>query len=171
MASTPIIAQATVDTLLIQTALDVMHKRIDSLERDASVALKTAKELAASQALFEYKHETAKKVSDKLEKIVDRICDKGEDELRKTIEMLDRREAKLAENIVAHKEIILREVALQHQSLKTDITTLVRELGDLKQSTAEDRKDFVTLQKWMWGLIGAAAVMSFLGDKIVGALF
>jgi chromosome segregation ATPase len=132
---------------------------------------KVVNELGQDRALFHYKQEQARRVSDKLEQLVDRITEKGEDSLKETIDIIDKREARLAESIVAHKEIILREVALQHQTMKQSIDTLTQKMADIVSSQAEDRKSFLAIQKWAFMLMGGVGVLAAFGDKILALIF
>ena len=158
------------DFNVVRIALDAITARIDEVKTDMEAVTEAVSHIGRDQAVFEYKHDQAQRVSDKLEQIVDRISEKGEDELRNTIEMLDKREEKLTDSIVTHREVILREVALQHQTIKQSIDTLTRDLGDLAKMQSADRKEFLIVQKWMWTLAGAIGAVSILGEKILDVI-
>jgi archaellum component FlaC len=154
----------------VKIALDALSTRMDGLKSDINAVSNTVSEVARDQTVFEYKHDQAKRVSEKLEQIVDRITEKGEDELRKTIEMLDRREEKLTDSIVTHKEIILRDVALQHQTIQQSIANLTKEIGDIVKAQSEDRKEFATVQKWVWMLMGSLTALGLFGEKLMALI-
>jgi prefoldin subunit 5 len=158
------------DIMLIQSSIAEVHKRLDSMDVEVHTQNEVINDLGRAHAVFEYRHNEAKQISEKLEQLVDRISERGEDELRQTIEMIDKREERLAESIAAHKEIVLREVALQHQTLKQSIDSLQRAIDELVRSRTEDSKQFDAIKKWMWSLMGALAVLSFFADKIISAV-
>jgi hypothetical protein len=157
-------------SFLNETAIAGLTSRVDRITDDVGDLNKVVNELGQDRALFHYKQEQARRVSDKLEQLVDRITEKGEDNLRETIEIIDKREVRLVESIVAHKEIILREVALQHQTMKQSIDALGVEMTKIAAGQAEDRKAALAVQKWIWTLMGGLAVIAALGDKILGLI-
>lgn len=156
----------TFDILVIHE----IHKRLDVLEDMATNHSEVINSHAKEQAVLTYRHEHAKQISEKLERIVDQLHQKGEGELRATIEMIDKREERLADSIIAHKEIVLREVALQHQTLKQAIDSLQKAVDGLNQSTTERSKELDEIKRWMWTIAGSLAVVFFFADKIVAIL-
>jgi hypothetical protein len=158
-------------SLLNETAIVSLTSRVDRITDDVGDLNKVVNELGQDRALFHYKQEQSRRVSDKLEQLVDRITEKGEDSLKETIDIIDKREARLAESIVAHKEIILREVALQHQTMKQSIDILTLKMAEIVATSTDDRKSFLAIQKWAFMLMGGVAVLAAFGDKILALIF
>ena len=108
-------AKPTFDIPYIQSSLDEIQRRMEIIDETLLRQSEVVNNHAREAAVFSYRFDQAKRISDKLEELVERITQKGEDELRQTVEMIDRREERLASSLTAHKELVLRDVALQHQ--------------------------------------------------------
>ncbi len=158
------------DILVVKNTIEVITSKLQCIETDISRVNEVINSHAREQAVFAYRHEQAKQISDKLEQIVDRINERGEEELRATIEMIDKREERLNDSIVSHKEIILREVALQHQTLKQAIDSLQKSITDLSDQHKEQNKTVDGMKKWMWMILGGASVLGLFTDKLVSLI-
>lgn len=162
--------EANFDILVIKSSVDSLVTKMQAIETDISRVNEVINSHAREQAVFAYRHEQAKQISDKLEQIVERINEKGEEELRATIDMIDKREGRLNDSIVSHKEIILREVALQHQTLKQSLDSLQGSIKDLVEQHKTQGKELDAVKKWMWTIAGAVGVISMFADKIFALL-
>lgn len=151
--------QAGQTNALLQHQVDLYEKRIGTIEESVHAISTLANQLAQSHTIFDYKMDDGKRVSDRLTGIVDRMTEKGEGELRKTIELLDKREAVLNTSIVSHREIILREVEGKHMFLLKQITDLTEKVDSISD-------DLTSMQKWVWLVMGGAATLSFLAEKV-----
>jgi len=158
------------DIISIQGSILDLQRRMELIDETFLRQSEVINNHAREQAVFSYRFDQAKRISDKLEDLVDRITQKGEDELRKTIEMIDRREDHLSASMQAHKELVLRDVALQHQTLKQSMDGLQKAVDELIRIRSQDALQFESIKKWMWGLMGALAVVSFFADKIISSL-
>lgn len=160
----------TFDILLINQSIGEINKQLASIKADQNTQNEVINNHSKEQAVFGYRHEQAKQISDKLEKIVERLNEKGEDELRKTIDLIDKQETRLADVIVSHKEIVLREVALQHQTLKQSIDNISKLMDDMgkKQDKATADTDFI--KKWIWIAIGGVTVLSGFAPKLIALI-
>jgi uncharacterized phage infection (PIP) family protein YhgE len=157
----------TFDIMIIQSSLAEMTRRVTEIETDIQRINEVINGHAREQAVFAYRHDQAKQISDKLEQIVERINERGEDELRKTIELIDTREARLADSITTHKEIVLKEVALQHQTLKQSIEQLQSSVTDLAKNLSDSAKDMLSVKKWMWTIGGGIATLVALANWVI----
>lgn len=162
--------EPTFDIMIIQGALTDIGRRVADIEADISTINEMINGHARVEAVFAYRHDQAKDISDKLELAVDRIIEKGEDQLQATIEMIDKREIRLTESIAAHKEAMFREIALQHQTLKQSIDHLQKSLEAIGSNQQTNAKEVETVKKWLWTLAGGLITLSLIADKIWGLI-
>lgn len=138
-----------------QREIDGLDRRLGHIENSTQTLTGLVNSLAQAQSLFEYKHEQAKRVSEKLETLVEKINERGDAQLVRVEDMLDDREKRLNDSIASHKEILILEIDKRAQSIAQYESRLVK---------AEQKID--NLNKIVWMAMGGAAVISFLIEKL-----
>jgi 23S rRNA pseudoU1915 N3-methylase RlmH len=140
---------------------DVNHvvRRIESVEASHQTLTGLVNSLAQSQTLFEYKHEQANRVSQKLETLVEKINERGDNQLQRVEDMLDDREKRLNDNMTQLKQILMLELANKTAPI-VDLAVRVKKTED----------DVNTLNKIIWIAMGGAAVISFLIEKLFSVI-
>lgn len=158
------------DILLINQSISEIHKQIAGIKIDQNAQNEVINNHSKEQAVFGYRHEQAKQISDKLEKIVERLNEKGEDELRKTIALIDKQENRLADVIISHKDVVLRQVDLQHQTLKQSIDNISKLMDGMGKKQDKSTEDTNFIKKWIWIAIGGVSVLSGFAPKLIALI-
>lgn len=136
------------------------QNRLGAIENCMTDMKSVVGQLTSDQAIFKYQANQAQRVSEKLEAIVDRIVEKGDAEIYKTLDMLNVTEVKLERSLLAHKDAVMRDVAQQHQTLAASISSLREQMSSLSA-------DQQAMQRWMWILMGTLATLSVVAQRIL----
>jgi 23S rRNA pseudoU1915 N3-methylase RlmH len=145
----------TTGTGVDRRELEQLDRRLETIERSSQTITGLVNSLAQSQSLFEYKHEQAKRVSEKLENLVEKINERGDNQLQRVEDMLDDREARLNDSIRSHREILMLEIANKSAPIAQFAERMTKAEDDIKG-----------LNKIIWMAMGGAAVISFLIEKL-----
>ena len=136
-----------------------LFRRIERLETNVDKLSNVTNTVVQSQSMFEYKHEQAGAVSNKLESLVERIGEKGEDQLQHTIRMLDEREQHITRSIVHYKDLLEVEILRKHENLTGQLSPINLTIATMQTTIKEHEDKIGSVQKIIWTASGITVAL------------
>lgn len=137
-----------------------IDRRLTQLESSTQTLTGLANSLATTQALYEYKHDQANRMADKLESLVEKMIKKSDDHLSRVEAMLDDREHRLNDVLLAEAKLLRMEIQTNKDNLVVHADRLLK---------AEVKIDW--MNKIVWVGTGIAMVVGFLADNLLKLAF
>lgn len=136
-----------------------LFRRIEKLETQVDKLSTVTNTVVQSQTVFEYKHEQAGAVSRKLESLVERISERGDDQLQHTIRMLDEREQNITRSIGHYRDLLEIEILRKHENLTGQLSPINLTIATM-QSTIKEHDDKIgAVQKIIWTASGITVAL------------
>ncbi len=127
-----------------------LFRRVETLEQAQDRLAGVTNGLVQAQSVFSYKHDQAGIVSQKLENLIDKISERGEEYLQNTIHMLDEREKNITRHIQHYRELLELEMSRKHENATSRLDVATVSIKALEDTQKEHAAEIKSLQKIIW---------------------
>jgi len=131
-----------------------LFRRIEKLETAVDHLSSVTNNVVQSQSMFEYKHEQAGLVSQKLENLVERISERGDEQLQHTIRMLDEREQNITRHISHYRDLLEIEMLRKHENVTGQLPPINTAIATVQATLKEHEEKIGGMQKIIWTASG-----------------